>query len=89
MKKGKLSVDNLEKLHSFSYDNKESIGKSNECGCFYCLKSFKASEVKKYIIQDSTALCPNCGFDSVLGDVSGFAVTDAKLLKQMREYYFG
>lgn len=55
-----------------SFKNKELIKKSNNCGCYYCKSMLKPSEVKYMEEIDGyyTAICPNCGIDSVLDDKS-------------------
>jgi hypothetical protein len=35
----------------------------------------------------TTALCPYCGIDSVIGDTSGFLIT-REFLKQMNQHWF-
>lgn len=34
-------------------------------------------------------LCPSCGIDSVLGDLSGLPVSNLEFLEKMQEHYFG
>jgi acetone carboxylase gamma subunit len=35
-----------------------------------------------------TALCPECGIDSVIGDASGYPITEA-FLGKMKTFWFG
>ena len=51
-----------------SYENKETLLKSETCGCYYCTMIFPASDVKNYIKDKNgyTAECPKCGIDSVI-----------------------
>lgn len=77
--------------HCFS--NFQEIQKSDECACFYCRSRFKPSDIKQWASHPlpelpKTAICPNCGIDSVLGDASGLMLTDA-LLSFMRKEWFG
>ena len=51
----------------------------------YC---FKPADILEWTDDDQTALCPNCGIDSVIGDKSGYPVTDLDFLKQMHTYWF-
>ena len=37
---------------------------------------FKPADILEWTDDDQTALCPNCGIDSVIGDKSGYPVTD-------------
>lgn len=73
--------------HRHSFYNREEIEQSKVCGCFYCLEVFQPSEVNLWMDDLSTAICPRCGVDSVLGSQSGFPI-ETKFLKQMQEYWF-
>ena len=75
--------------HQFSANNRKQIEQSAVCGCFYCGKIFSPLEIKEWIPEQAgTALCPYCGIDSVIGEVSGFQITE-QLLKKMNQYWFG
>ena len=78
--------------HRFSSRHRADIEASTAvCGCFYCLKIFPPSEVTEWMEEGGdgeTALCPRCGIDSVIGDVSGFSV-DQSLLVEMNALWFG
>jgi len=56
----------LEAAHRRSFRNRPLLASGGECGCFYCLKTFDASEVVQWVHADSTARCPHCGIDAVL-----------------------
>ena len=75
--------------HQFSVNNRKQLEQSSVCGCFYCRKIFNPNEITEWIPEKSgTALCPYCGIDSVIGDASGFQITE-QLLKEMSQYWFG
>ena len=75
--------------HQFSMNNRKQLEQSVICGCFYCQKIFNPREIEEWISEKSgTALCPYCGIDSVIGEASGFQITE-KLLKEMNQYWFG
>ena len=52
--------------------NERAINESTECACVYCLYILKPSEIVDYIHLSEdvdelgTALCPNCGIDSII-----------------------
>lgn len=74
--------------HVFSSNNKEELQKDKLCGCFYCLKIFDPVEIKDWIPDSrGTAKCPYCGTDSVIGEHSGFPITE-DFLRGMKEYWF-
>jgi hypothetical protein len=79
----------LKKAHEHCIFNKEEIIKSNYCGCFDCLKIFLASEVVEWIPDGSieTAWCPYCVNDTVIGDASGYPVTDLSFLQAMNNHW--
>jgi hypothetical protein len=78
----------LQQVHQHCKRNQKEIQDSDTCGCFYCLATFKASEIIEWA-ADKSALCPNCSVDSVLGDKSGYPVTDTAFLHQMEQFWFG
>lgn len=80
---------NLEAAHKASFKNRESILQSKVCGCFNCLHIFPSEEVVYWEEGkgEATAVCPYCDIDSVLGDASGFPITE-EFLKKMQKRYF-
>ena len=47
------------------------------CGCFHCQAVFSADGIRDWIDDGQTALCPRCGVDAVLPDVTGTATLRA------------
>ena len=83
-------MTNLEKAHKRSFRNKEEVQASEQVGCFYCRRVYTPDEIEEWVDRDSnTAICPHCHIDSVIGDKSGFPVTDEKFLTDMHERWFG
>ena len=63
----------LQEAHKHSASHRDEVIKSEKCGCFYCEKVFPSTDIREWIDEDDggigqTALCPECGVDSVLGD---------------------
>jgi hypothetical protein len=89
----KYELKYLKKAHEHSIYNEEEILKSNICGCFYCISTFSPAEIEEICDTNSpkgsTAICPKCGIDSVLGSKSGYPVDDQAFLEEMRNYWFG
>ena len=78
--------------HKTSIRNKESIMKSSECGCFHCLAIFPPSRIKEWTDTSEpelrhTALCPECGIDSVIGSDSGYSI-NKDFLSAMQKHWF-
>jgi len=73
--------------HKHSSHNREDIRKSDECGCFCCCKQFDPDEIKEWIDNGSTALCPFCGVDSVLGNVTGIKISQDLLIDMYKKWF--
>jgi hypothetical protein len=50
---------------------------------------FLPTDVDEWIDEGSTALCPRCGVDAVVGSASHYPVNDPEFLRQMRIRWFG
>lgn len=80
--------------HRYSSNNKPSLEEDDKCGCFHCLKIFQPSEIKDWITSQKnecdklgTAVCPYCGVDSIIGESSGYPVTEL-FLQKMKDRWF-
>jgi len=66
-----------------SFGNRERVTQAPTCGCFHCLAMFPSSDVHEWVDDGRTALCPRCGIDAVLADV-----TDEPTLQSLRHHRF-
>lgn len=66
-----------------SFNNRGALARSSVAGCYTCLGSFKPEEVRHWIDDNTTALCPICGADTVLPGVG-----DARALQSARASLF-
>ena len=83
-----MLVDYIE-AHKFSSNHRDLLVNDKLCGCFHCLKLFSPSEINEWAEDISgTAICPYCGIDSIIGESSGYPMTEDFLLK-MKKYWFG
>ena len=58
------------------------------CGCFYCVTRFPPTAISDWVDESSsTALCPNCGIDSVIPEQREKPLSD-ELLTAMHDYWF-
>lgn len=80
--------DIIKASHKHSSQHKDEILQSNNCSCFYCLTTFSSASIVEWTDKGQTALCPHCGIDSVIGDKSGYPITDIDFLKQMNSFWF-
>jgi len=81
----------LEAAKTHAQDNEAEILTSKECGCFFCRSRFGARDIVDwdYDAGHTQAICPECGMASVIGDASGFPVTDKEFLKEMNLAFYG
>jgi hypothetical protein len=80
----------LKLAYRHASNHRRQIESSEACGCFYCLAIFAAAEITDWIDEPqgrTTACCPRCAVDSVLGSASGFPIT-REFLEAMRRYWF-
>ncbi len=82
----KTKPDHIE-AHKYSSRHRHSLMKSDLSGCFYCLAIFNPSKIVDWTDEGTTALCPKCGIDSVIGSASGFPI-QTEFLKSMQRYWF-
>jgi hypothetical protein len=78
--------------HKFCSNHKEKLTKDKRCGCIYCLAIFDPKEITEWLSEENgdsggTALCPFCGIDSIIGESSGYPITES-FLKEMYDYWF-
>jgi hypothetical protein len=77
--------------HEHSSHHRDGLLGGEICGCFYCLKTFPPEEITDWVDEQNgvgtTALCPKCGIDSVIGSQSGFQIT-IEFMGAMRRYWF-
>ena len=76
------------KAHTHSANHRGEIEASTRVGCFYCGQTYAPSLIEEWIDDDTTAMCPKCGIDSVIGDASGYPAGDREFLEQMKAVWF-
>lgn len=86
-----LQADVID-AHKTSIRHKESIMKSSECGCFHCLAIFPPTRITDWTDTSGpesryTALCPECGIDSVIGSDYGYPITKDFLTAMQRHWF--
>lgn len=82
--------EKIKLLHEHCSDNELEILQSDKCSCFFCRQTYSARNVNDWATEDGkmTAICPECGMTSVIGDACGIPM-DKTLLKEMNLQYFG
>jgi hypothetical protein len=64
--------------------NRQLLAESEMAGCISCLQIFSPNEIVNWrdsfeSMTGETALCPNCGDDSIVGSASGIPITLSSL----------
>ena len=80
--------DPIIDAHKKSIRNRHVLRASSVCGCFYCISTFDYNSIEDWCDDGDTALCPNCGIDSVIGDDAGFPAGDDEFLRAMHMHWF-
>jgi hypothetical protein len=82
--------------HRHASNHRAEIEASKICGCFNCMQLFPPDEIVAWTgweagtlenletAEGTTAICPRCGSESVIGDKSGLPV-NPQFLNQMHE----
>jgi hypothetical protein len=73
--------------HQHARHNKAEILASTRCACFFCRATFEPLAIMEYVENGMTALCPNCGIDSVIGDKAGFELSDDFLVAMFKRWF--
>lgn len=82
-----MDKNELYRLHLSSSMHRKALKRKQKCGCFYCERIFSSTDIKDWVDNGETALCPYCGIDSVIGEGCGREITD-KLLHSMHLAFF-
>ncbi|MBC2606327.1 hypothetical protein [Pelagicoccus albus] len=82
----------ITQAHKNSANHRKEIEASEVCGCFFCLETFEPKHIEEWTDEGddgegTTAMCPRCGIDSVIGSKSGYPI-EKELLEKMRKYWF-
>ncbi|MEE6449420.1 cytoplasmic protein [Gottfriedia acidiceleris] len=76
-----------KEAHRFSSYHRTELEKDSICGCFYCLKIYSPTEINEWWDNEKTAVCPYCGIDSVIGESSGFPITEQFLIGMNKKMF--
>jgi len=73
--------------HKHCSKHRKEILASKTCGCFYCSRVFIPSKIVEWVDKGTTALCPHCGIDSVIGTKSGYPITKEFLIEMYQRWF--
>ncbi len=81
-------IETIQAAAKYSLRNMKALRKDSRCGCYFCQSIFSPKEIEEWIDGEDTAICPYCWVDSVIGESSGYPITE-DFLKEMGDYMFG
>lgn len=79
-----MTESEVKALAALSFRNRDRIASARQRGCYYCRATFAPQEIKEWVDDAQTALCPRCGIDAVLA-----GVTDSAVLQSLNDRQFG
>jgi hypothetical protein len=56
----------LENVVEASRNNIDALDDFEECGCYFCIRTFNTDDIAEYVDNGTTALCPFCGVDAII-----------------------
>lgn len=77
----------IKSAHQYSSNHRTDLEKGEVCGCFHCCKTFSPEKIVDWIDDGSTAICPFCGIDAIIGDDSGSIITEEFLHAMNKEWF--
>lgn len=78
--------DKVIDAHEYCCDY-PTLVKSQKWGCFECYSVFDAQKIMQEFNQNDFIICPCCDYDTIIGDASGYPVTDKKFLEKMQKFW--
>ena len=91
----KYTEEYINTAHKATIFHEKDILQSTHCTCFYCGYQFNPTTEANLCWMDEnspkgkTLVCPMCGIDCIIGDASGFPITDANFINACTEEWFG
>ncbi len=83
-------IPSLSELFDHTTNNDLEILQSHKCSCLFCRHTIDAREVQDWVNDEQgvSAICPECGMDTLIGDASGYSFTKEEL-REINTTYFG
>jgi hypothetical protein len=78
-----MITKDFAKLHKLSFKNRPLLDLEHSASCFHCFYITPVSEIKEWTDDGQTAICPECGIDSLLPGEIG-----SRLIIKMSDRYF-
>jgi hypothetical protein len=74
------------KPYAAASHHRAQVLRSSTCGCFHCLSTFSPMSITHWVDDGTTALCPVCGVNAVIGSDSGSLIT-RELLEELQHQW--
>ena len=87
----KYTKEQYPDIYKHTKNNELDILRSKNCSCLFCRQTFNARKVSEWTSgknNQMSAICPECGMDTLVGDASGY-VFGIEDLKEINHEYFG
>lgn len=90
-----FSPEFIKQAHKATIYNEEQIRDSKVCTYFYCGYQFdpqieeELDWIEERSPKNNTLRCPKCYIDCIIGDASGFPITDKDFIMACTEAWFG
>jgi hypothetical protein len=70
-------------------NNEDEVKASEQAGCFHCLEIFDVTDIEDWVEDEkgTSAVCPHCDVESVIGDAAGVPLTE-EFLDELRQHHF-
>ena len=83
----KYSDEMILKAFKCAINNRVQLEKDKKCGCFSCLSIYETSKIQSWTDEEyTTAICPYCYEDTVIGEGYGFPIT-REFLEEMQAFW--
>jgi uncharacterized CHY-type Zn-finger protein len=82
-----MTKEELERCHAYTTNYDVLILNTQICGCFYCCQFFISDTIKEFVHDNTAALCPLCGIDTVI-PLTCYSDMTKEFLEEMRLYWF-
>jgi hypothetical protein len=68
-----------------SFWNRPIGERLKKCGCCFCLRIFETFDIRQWLQEKTTPICPHCSMDALVPEDFGL---DAEVMKARQECWF-
>lgn len=78
----------IRMIPKLAMHNKINLKQAKDCVCYYCFKNFDFENIKEWVDNNDTAICPFCSVDAVI-PVYEKKDKEIMFLSKVHKYWFG